>query len=480
MNFKSVLIVDDDRLIHQIFKEALGKRFTTLSATNGDEALEMAKTTSPDLVILDIEMPGMNGIEVCRQLKSARETRNTPIILISSHAKEEEILVGLHAGADDYLTKPIYPPEVLSRVEAHLSHKDFYADLERKDLQMLLELNDSVATLRNPMKILRVIVDKFAEIIGVERCSIVGINRSGELTVKASSDLEENIEIKLDITRYPEIRKAYDTRRAVVIQDVQNDPLMAPARQYMVSLGFNSIIVVPIMKKEIVIGTLFLGTATTLKEGVPERLYKLCHLVANISSHALENAALFESVSTAKDFFEGAALRDGLTRLYNHCHFFDCLGREFSRTRRYGEPLALIFFDIDDFKKINDRYGHMKGDEVLRQVGAIVRSLVRENDVPARYGGEEFSVLLPSTAVEGATRLAERIRANICGHVYPGIEEPVTVSVGVAVFTGENYPSADELIQTADRLMYQAKAEGKNRVILPPELRSHAKALGVA
>jgi len=480
MGSKSVLLVDDDQLIHQILKDALGGRYTTVSATSGEAALELAATTSPDLVILDVEMPGLNGIEVCCRLKNDKETRNIPIILISSHAKEEEILLGLHAGADDYLTKPIYPPEVLSRVEAHLSHKDFYAQLEHKDLQMLLELNDSVATLRNPMKILRVIVDKFAEIIGVERCSIVGINRSGELTVKASSDLEENIEIKLDIARYPEIQKAYDTRRAVVVQDVQQDPLMQPARQYMVKLGFNSIIVVPIMKKEIVIGTLFLGTATTLKEGVPDRLYKLCHLVANISANALENAALFESVSTAKDFFEGAAIRDGLTRLYNHCHFFDCLGREFSRTRRYLEPLSVIFFDIDDFKWLNDQYGHMKGDEVLRQIGSIVRSLVRENDIPARYGGEEFALLLPSTAVEGALRLAERIRTNICGHAFPGVEGHVTVSIGVAVFTGEDYASADELIQMADRLMYRAKAEGKNRIVLPPELEQQAKDLGVA
>ena len=478
---RKILVVDDDKLIHQIIKDALGEQYVTLEATNGEDALALAPKFMPDLIILDIEMPGISGIDVCKELKEASSTKDIPIILISSHTNEEEILTGLHVGADDYLTKPIYPPEVLSRVEAHVSHKDFYSDLERDDLQMLLEMNDSVSTLRNPMKILRVIVEKFASVIGVERCSIVGINHSGELIVKASSDLVENIEIKLDMSRYPEIRKAYETKRAVVVHDVQSDPLMAPARQYMVELGFNSIVVVPIMKKEIVIGTFFLGTATNLSEGVPDRIFKLCHLVANISASALENAALFESISSARDFFEGAAIRDGLTRLYNHCHFFDCLGREFSRSSRYREPLALIFFDIDDFKQVNDTFGHIRGDEVLRTIGAIIRRLVRENDIPARYGGEEFAILLPCTNAEGATKLAMRIAAEISAHRYEGLgEEKITVSTGITLYNGTNFKTADEFVQSADTLMYQAKHKGKNCIVLDPNYQDIPRVRGVA
>ena len=466
MDTDRILIVDDDTLIRQIIKDSLSEKYETIEARHGHEAVRLSDTLKPDLIILDIELPGMSGIDVCKRLKETSHTRNIPVILISSHSRKEQIIYGLQAGADDYLTKPVDPKEVLSRVDAHLNYQSFYNGLERDDLQLLLELNDSISVLRNPMKILNMVVRKVAEIIGVDRCSIVGINENNEFTVKASNDLDLKEELKLDLERYPEIQKALETRSAVIVNDTSKDPLMEPVRAQMEERGLGSIFVIPIIKKDSVIGTLFLGTATKLQSGISDRVYKLCHLVANISSNALENAILFESMKTAKGIFEDIVIRDTLSRLFTHRYFYEQLEKEYSRTLRYKEPLSLLFIDIDDFRKINDKYGHIRGDEVLKQIGCVIRDVVRDSDIAARYGGEEFSVLLPSTNSEGAINLAERISSLIKKIDHSGLEgETITVSTGVTTYSGDSDLSFDQLIIAAGKGVEKAKRDGKGRVV---------------
>lgn len=467
MEFKKVLIVDDDNSMRQTIKDALVDQFDVVEAKHGHEAVRLADSTGPDLILLDIELPGLSGIDVCKRLKATRHTKNIPVILVSSHSKKEQVIIGLQAGADDYLTKPFGPTEVLSRVNAHLNYKMFYQDLEKEDLLLLLELYDSISVLRNPVKILNMVVKKVADIIGVDRCSIVGINDQNEFAVKASNDLDVQEEIKLDLDRYPEIKKAHETRQAVVVNNATKDPLMQPVRAQMEQRGLNSIFVVPIIKKDSVIGTLFLGTATKLQGGISDRVYQLCHLVANMSANVLENAFLFESMKTAKGIFEDLEIRDGLTRLHSHRFFYDRLEKEFTRTKRYKTPLSLIFIDIDDFRKINDNYGHFRGDEVLKEIGVVIRDIVRDSDVAARYGGEEFAVLLPNTGAEGALTLAKRISSLVSE--LKNVEETgkqVTVSVGVASCQGDQEYPFDQMVQHAERAMKKAKAAGKNQVMV--------------
>lgn len=462
---KKILIVDDDNFFRQILKDTLQELFKVIEAACGTEALETAAEACPDLIILDVEIPGLSGFEVCRELKEAEQTRHIPVILLSSHNGKAEIIRGLQAGADDYLIKPIFPAEILARIDAHLRSRGYYADLEHKDMQMLLELSDAISVIRNPIKILKIIIGKMTELLQVTRCSIVSVDSRGELVVKASNGLVDGQEIRLQPERYPEICKALETRRAVVINDIKNDPLMEPVRPFIKELDFNSIIVVPIIKKESVIGTLFLRSATNSTAGVTDRVYKLSHLVANISANALVNATLFESMQTAQEFLEEMAIRDGLTRLYTHRHFYDRLEEEFSRATRHHEPLSLIFFDIDDFKQVNDSCGHTCGDEVLRLIGRVIRDVVRESDISARYGGEEFAVLLPHTDPRGALKMARRLAGAISEMKFEKLQgRQITVSTGVATFSGNNLASFDQLVQRADQAMYQAKAEGKNRV----------------
>ncbi|HXV22305.1 MAG TPA: diguanylate cyclase [Desulfuromonadales bacterium] len=464
-NKRKVLIVDDELFVREILKDSLKIRYDVIEGRNGEEAIALVANYKPDLIIMDVEMPGRSGIDICKGLKERVETRRIPVILLTSCAKKEDVILGLEAGADDYITKPMYPPEILARVDAHLRSKGYYAELEHRDLLLLLELSEAMAASRNPMNILRLIVEKMSNVIDIARCSIVSVSSSGSLIVKASSDLKEDLEISIDLRKYPEIGKAIETKKAVVVNDIKNDPLMKSVQEHLKGIEFNSIIVVPIVKKESVIGTFFLRTASSLKDGITERIYKLCQLAANISANALENATLFESMKTAQEYLEEMSIRDGLTRLYNHRHFYNRLDEEFSRAVRYNTPLSLIFFDIDDFKTVNDTCGHTQGDEVLRQIGRIVKNVIRESDIAARYGGDEFAVLLPNTTADGALDLGSRLRSIIHEHTFEGLKiEKITTSTGVATFFSDNVRSFDQLVQLADGAMYESKVQGKNRI----------------
>lgn len=160
------------------------------------------------------------------------------------------------------------------------------------------------------------------------------------------------------------------------------------------------------------------------------------------------------------------AVTDGLTGLYNHAHFKELLALEFARCKRYGAPLTLLLVDIDYFKKINDTYGHLTGDVVLRRVAHALRGQVRDCDWVARYGGEEMSILLPSTDLKGALVVAERIRRFVRDMVFFTEEKvqvpPITVSIGVAQQRKSDTPT--ELINRADQALYQAKSSGRNQV----------------
>ncbi len=149
----------------------------------------------------------------------------------------------------------------------------------------------------------------------------------------------------------------------------------------------------------------------------------------------------------------------------NRRHFDETLEREYLRARRHRRPLSLLVLDIDHFKKINDQYGHLAGDHVLRELAGLVQGRVRRDETVARYGGEEFVVLLPETTLEGAVSLAENLRARIAAHsfVFQNTNIPVTVSIGCSEAI-EADSTAPDLFRRADELLYQAKKGGRNRV----------------
>jgi diguanylate cyclase (GGDEF)-like protein len=184
---------------------------------------------------------------------------------------------------------------------------------------------------------------------------------------------------------------------------------------------------------------------------------ELIRIFALQGEAALRNVLLFEEV-------KGLALRDGLTGLYNFRHFREMLAHQVEVSRRYGWPLSLLFLDIDNFKSINDTYGHPDGDLVLKALADFLQTHVRQADVLCRYGGEEFVALLPQTSASQALLLAERLRAGIAATPIALSRGEIffTVSIGLSCLAPRQ--SGDDLVKTADAALYQAKQTGKNRV----------------
>jgi two-component system cell cycle response regulator len=461
---KKILVIDHEPFSRTVLKDYLDGEYHVFAVASGTEAIDLAQRQPLDLILLDMEMPEGNGAEICALLNEANATKYIPLILLSSCSQKEEIINGLYAGADDYMTKPICASELLARIDAHLRTKDYYAELEKEDLLMLLELTEIISVTRNPKRILTIIVEKMVTAIDVSRCSIIGFNDCGELIVMASSDLPANREIKIDLEKYPEIEKALTTQRPVVLQDIHKDPLMVPVRDKIQGLSDQAIFVVPIIKKQNVIGTFFLRTASPYKEWVSTRIFKLCQLVANISGNALENAVIIEAMHSKRRLLEDLALHDSLTGLYNHQQFHSHLEEEFSRAQRYTLPLSCVFADIDQFKDINDRYGHVTGDVVLKQIGKLINKIFRKSDLAARYGGDEFAVLLPNTTERGASDFADRLEKEIGDLSIQQLKgKKVSISVGVATYQNGNVPSYHDLLAHADEAMYAAKQAKKEK-----------------
>jgi diguanylate cyclase (GGDEF)-like protein len=184
---------------------------------------------------------------------------------------------------------------------------------------------------------------------------------------------------------------------------------------------------------------------------------------------------LQDELRQARDRLDKLSVTDGLTGIPNHRHFQEQLRKEWGRAQRYQSPLSLVMIDLDHFKSVNDRYLHTFGDKVLKGTAEVIRHSLRDPDVCARYGGEEFAVILPNTNLQGATRVAERIREGVAGQGYfvdgarddatgKPLEVGVTCSSGVAAYPSRDVSGVEQLVRHADEALFKAKADGRNCV----------------
>ncbi|MGC2553309.1 MAG: sensor domain-containing diguanylate cyclase, partial [Candidatus Sulfotelmatobacter sp.] len=187
--------------------------------------------------------------------------------------------------------------------------------------------------------------------------------------------------------------------------------------------------------------------------------------VADICATAIQNAHYVERVKQL-------AYLDGLTGIFNRRFFELRIMEEIERARRYGTGMAVIMADIDQFKRLNDEFGHVLGDEVLRQVSSLFHQQLRKIDVVCRYGGEEFGILLTQTNAKHAMKIAEKLRKMVEGWLFPGVPRTVTISAGAAAFP-EQGTTRDELVRAADSALYAAKQAGRNKVCLGTLARVH-------
>ncbi|MBI3377727.1 MAG: sensor domain-containing diguanylate cyclase [Nitrospirae bacterium] len=370
-----------------------------------------------------------------------------------------------------YLISPFHREDFEYKLKTTISKKDFFETIhgEKRDLETMLELMHLISSTLDPKEVLYFVVSKIAEIINVTRCSMISIPPEERNHAYVISTFEDPtiVNLKLDLKKYPEIRKSLRTKKTVVIRDASKDPLLKEVRNIIAPLNIRSIVVIPIIFRNEVIGTLFLRTSRS-NHTFTEREIRLCTAIANASTNFLCNAFLHEKIENEKSLFEKLAITDYLTGLHNVRYFSHRLAEEFSRAQRYKFHLSCLMIDLDYFKKINDTYGHRTGDVVLTEFAQLLKKHTRKSDVLARYGGEEFIVLLPQTSPQAAVLKAAVLGDFIKKHKFRSIQgkSSLTVSIGVSSYPTHTIKDKDDIITLADTALYKAKAMGRDTVAL--------------
>ena len=451
-----ILIVDDDPLSVKLTAAKLsGERYETLRAYDGEEALEQTDKHSPDIILLDIMMPGMDGFEVTRKLKNNPETRDIPIILITALDETDDKVKGLEAGADEFLNKPVNIAELTARVRSFLRLKQYQDQLKARSQSKQLFSNPRDEKNYNPSTSERqsiLLVEDNDKDVRLIQGYLNGqgyklsLARDGEETLSRLQG--EKVDLLLLDILLPGIDGFEVCRRLKEMDQTRHIQIVVitclkdlESKVKSLELGVDDFLVKPINKIEL---------QTRLKALLKKKEY-LDRLHVNYD--------------TALHY----AITDKRTGLYNHGYFEHMLDVEVKRSSRHKHPLALIMIDIDDFKQYNDTLGHLAGDEILRELGQLIKNNIREVDLGARYGGEEFAIILPYTDLAGAQIGAKRIKKVISSHPFdPQISipsKPMTISMGIAAYPA-NAMTPQELVQKADKALYRAKEKGKNRICL--------------
>jgi diguanylate cyclase (GGDEF)-like protein len=335
------------------------------------------------------------------------------------------------------------------------------------DLGRILDILKALSARRDPADVLFTFTAQIAETLAIDRCSVVRVTNEGaKVRVVASHEDPLVKDLEIDLAKYPELGRALETGRSVIINDVAHHPQTQSCAKELASAGINSLIVVPVILFEGRLGSLLLRAARR-GGSFSARDVRFCELIAESAANAVERAYLMEDLKRVNAELEHLARTDELTGLYNQRYFRQRLMEETGRAMRYGTPLACMFMDVDNFKSVNDRFGHIAGDDVLRELGARTLRSTRASDIVARYGGEEIVILLPQTDYDGAVRQAGRLLSTISGAPFPGLprEARITVSIGVSMFDKKTVADAETLLARADAALYEAKARGKNRIV---------------
>lgn len=392
-----------------------------------------------------------------------------PVIAMVAGDINRGMKLVMKSNIEFYLISPFYDEDFEHKLNLAIKNHVWINNIskEKRDLETIVELTHLISSTLDPKEVLYFIVKKIAEAIDVSRCSIISIPMKEKKHAYVISTFEDigKSTIKLELKKYPEIKKALATKNIIFIKDALHDPLMKDVRRFIEPLGICSIVVIPIIFRHEVIGTLFLRTSRA-KHNFTDKELRLCNSIAAASTNAVYNSFLYERLESDKVKLEKYATRDFLTGIYNIRYFYERLEEEFNRAKRYKFPLSCLMFDIDHFKKVNDTYGHRVGDMVLKEMTGCIKKHTRKIDVFARYGGEEFVMLLPQTSLEGAVNEAERLRKTIKALKFKslGNKRGVTVSVGVASYPHKKIDVYDDIVGFADNALLAAKRGGRDQV----------------
>ena len=356
----------------------------------------------------------------------------------------------------------------LLRTEEQLVRAQQDADSRRKLVDILHEVTGDLSV----SELFHLLVRRAARALSVSHCSVV-LARPGDTqaTVVAAFENPGLQQLTVQLERYPELKAALDSGQPVLVEDLDTHPLYEGVRHVWgiegVEVPIRSVIALPFSVDRGQYGV-FLVRRTRDQERFGPADLEFAQAVITAAVAVIQRAQIVESTMADNARLEQLAQTDPLTQLLNRRALTERITAEMERALRYDSTMALLMIDLDHFKRVNDTYGHLVGDDVLRDVGQLLGDTIRTSDIVARYGGEEFLVLLPETDDAGAESFAERIREAIDRHPFASesVPEPLrlTASVGVAVYPAARIESVEDLFARADAALYRAKADGRNRV----------------
>jgi len=427
MKYKPVILVVDDQFPDIELLEAylVPQGYEIVKAASGEEALNKISSNQFDLILLDIMMPKMSGLEVLEKLRADEKTRLIPVVMATVLKETEDKVKAFEAGCDDFISKPVDKHELLVRIKSLLRIKSLHdeADEAREYAESIIN------TVREPLMVLdqdlRVVTASrsFYDVFKVKPEETVGQliydlgNKQWNIP-KLRELLETILPQKTTFDNYEVEHDFVNIGRRIMLLN---------ARQIQRARGKERIILLAI-------------------EDITERK-ELDDKLINLATH------------------------DELTGCINFRSIMDFLGKEIVRSQRYQKEFSVIMIDIDDFKRMNDEYGHQAGNDILVAFANVIKNNLRSIDSVGRYGGEEFMAILPETDAQNAFVFLERIRSNLrqtkitSSHLDKAKEVTLKFSAGIAVFP-YNAKDLKGLIWVADNALLEAKKEGKNRTVL--------------
>lgn len=452
-----VLVVDDILPnVKVLSAKLLSEYYDVIAAYSGVEALEKIEKEHPDIVLLDVMMPGMDGFEVCQRIKSNPATMHIPVVMVTALSEIADRVRGLEVGADDFLTKPVVDTALFARVKSLVRLKlvidewrlrertsDQLGVLQAASLDEVNQLGGSKILIVDDLPIES---SRMSEILTGEKYQVKLLADPRDLMATAQAEYFDLIIISLTLSSEDglrlcsQIRSSESTRQTPVLLVDDSVDIRKTARA--LDLGGNDYLLRPYDKAE-----LRARVRTLLKR----KRYQ-DKLRANYET----------SLSMA--------LVDSLTTLFNRRYFDTHFEKILEKSRQENfKPVGLLIADVDKFKSINDTHGHPVGDEVLIELAKRLKNSMRPSDMVARLGGEEFVIVLPESRPEHVKMIADRVRALIADTPFPikgGAEKlPVTISIGATITRAEPDQAA-EILRRADEALYQAKETGRNRVVM--------------
>lgn len=466
-----IIVADDDQALTRTLSWILKDNgYEVVTVPGGENLIDHLLAEQFDLLLLDIMMPKVDGLQLLEKVKTDYRFKDLPVLMISSMPPEEATVRSLGLGAADFISKPFRVRELLARVKAHLrtGRELNQARAEARSRTEMVDILQEVTATLKPEEIYGILVRRVARGLRISKCSILlGSPHDEAGTVVAAYENPMLRNLRVDLRRYPEIQQALKTGEVVLVQDVLTDPLYQAVRTEWEAEGMavptRSALALPFQLRGQQVGVFFLRT-TAEDAPLNQQDVQFADQVIKAAVASLEKAYDLETAMDGQEQMRHLAETDPLTDTFNRRALGDKLVQEMERADRYQTVLTCLMVDIDNFKDVNDRHGHLAGDRVLRSLAGLLKREQRAVDVLARFGGEEFTLLLPETGPTGARIFAERIIRRVAAHDFGEQGRPVkiTISIGVATYPDPKVSDAESFLHLADANMYKAKQGGRN------------------